>query len=187
MIHQSLGDTGHLLIIISFVTSLVAAFAYFKATINKEIGQDSWIKFARISFIIHGFAVIGVVSVLFAIIYNNYFEYHYAWSHSSVNLATHYMIACFWEGQEGSFMVWALWQALLGFVIIKTNKKWEAPVMTVFATVQAFLASMILTSLAGVFSFSWAFTNNVVPKARVKLNKHEFLIESIGRTLVNGN
>lgn len=149
MIHQSIGDTGHLLIIFSFVTSLVAAFAYFKATVNKEIGKDPWIKFARITFIIHGLAVIGVVSVLFAIIYNNYFEYHYAFSHSSINLATKYMIACFWEGQEGSFLVWALWQALLGFVIIKTNKKWEAPVMTVFATVQAFLASMILGVVFG--------------------------------------
>lgn len=149
MTHQSLGDTGHLLIIISFVTSIVAAFAYFKATINKEIGQDPWIRFARMAFILHGLAVIGVVSVLFAIIYNNYFEYHYAWSHSSVNLPTEYMIASFWEGQEGSFMVWALWQALLGFVIIKTNKKWEAPVMTVFAFVQAFLASMILGVVFG--------------------------------------
>lgn len=149
MIHQSPGDIGHFLIIISFVTSLVAAFAYFKATVNKEIGRAPWISFARIAFIIHGIAIIGVVSVLFYIIYNNYFEYHYAWSHSSINLATHYMIACFWEGQEGSFMVWALWQALLGFVIIKTNKKWEAPVMTVFATVQAFLASMILGVVFG--------------------------------------
>lgn len=147
--HEELGNTGHLLIIISFVTSLVAAFAYFKATLNKEVGQDSWIKFARITFIVHGLAIISVAAVLFAIIYNNYFEYHYAWSHSSLNLAAHYMIACFWEGQEGSFMVWAVWQALLGFVIIKTNKKWEAPVMTVFAIVQAFLASMILGVVFG--------------------------------------
>jgi cytochrome c-type biogenesis protein CcmF len=36
------------------------------------------------------------------------------------------------------------WHALLGIVLINTNKFWEAPVMTVFALVQAFLASMIL-------------------------------------------
>ena len=149
MIHETPGNVGHLLIIISFITSVVAAFGYFKATNNHEIGKQPWIRFARYAFLIHGVAIIGVAVTLFYIIYNNYFEYHYAWSHSSLNLATHYMIASFWEGQEGSFLIWTVWQALLGFVIIKTNKKWEAPVMTVFATVQAFLGSMILGVVFG--------------------------------------
>lgn len=149
MIHEAPGNLGHLLIIISFITSLVAAAGYFIATNKNEIGKGSWIRFARYAFLVHGVAIIGVAATLFYIIYNNYFEYHYAFSHSSLNLATEYMIASFWEGQEGSFMIWAVWQALLGFVIIKTNKKWEAPVMTVFATVQAFLASMILGVVIG--------------------------------------
>ena len=96
-------------------------------------------------------AVIATAVILFMIIYNHNFEYHYAWSHSSVNLAVHYMVACFWEGQEGSFLIWTLWNALLGFVLIGTNKKWEAPVMTVFALVQVFLTSMILGIVIGDF------------------------------------
>jgi len=149
MVHELPGQAGHLLIIISFITSLVAAVAYFIATQKNEIGKQPWIKFARYAFIIHGLAIISVAGILFFIIYNHYFEYHYVYSHSSLNLATEYIIACFWEGQEGSFMTWAIWQALLGFVVIKTNKKWEAPVMTVFAVVQAFLASMILGVVFG--------------------------------------
>ncbi len=148
-IHLGIGNAGHLLVIISFVTSLIASFAYAKASLKNEIGKDPWVSFGRNFFIAHGLAVIATVVILFAIIYNNYFEYHYAWSHSSVNLAVHYMIACFWEGQEGSFLIWTLWNALLGFVLIYTNKKWEAPVMTVFALVQAFLTSMILGVVIG--------------------------------------
>lgn len=148
-VHTSIGNIGHLLVIISFITAIVAAISYGKASLNNEIGKGSWIKFGRISFWLHGTAVFGTAAVLFIIIYNHYFEYHYAWSHSSRNLATHYMIACFWEGQEGSFLVWSVWNAMLGFILIKTNKKWEAPVMTVFATVQAFLASMILGIVIG--------------------------------------
>ncbi|WP_420384889.1 heme lyase CcmF/NrfE family subunit [Roseivirga sp.] len=143
-VHTTIGNIGHLLVIISFVTSIIAAFAYGKAALNNEIGNASWIKFARYTFWIHGTAVLGTAVTLFLIIYNNYFEYHYAWSHASKDLPVHYMIACFWEGQEGSFLIWSVWNALLGFILIKTNKKWEAPVMTVFAAVQAFLASMIL-------------------------------------------
>lgn len=142
-LHTGIGNLGHLLVIISFIGSILAAIAYGKSAVSNQL-NDSWTKLGRWSFWVHGTAVLGSAVVLFTIIYNNYFEYHYAWSHSSVNLAVEYMIACFWEGQEGSFLIWSVWNALLGFILIKTNKKWEAPVMTVFAAVQAFLASMIL-------------------------------------------
>lgn len=148
MIHTGIGNLGHLLVIISFISSIVAAIAYGRSSLSNEL-NNSWTKLGRWSFWTHGTAVLGTAVVLFLIIYNHYFEYHYAWSHSSVNLAVHYMIACFWEGQEGSFLIWSVWNALLGFVLIKTNKKWEAPVMTVFAAVQAFLASMILGVVIG--------------------------------------
>jgi len=148
MIHTGIGNLGHLLVIISFIGAILAAISYGRASMSNTL-NDSWAKLGRFSFLSHGIAVLGSAVVLFVIIYNHYFEYHYAWSHSSVNLATHYMIACFWEGQEGSFLIWSVWNALLGFILIKTNKKWEAPVMTVFATVQAFLASMILGVVIG--------------------------------------
>lgn len=150
-VHTAFGNIGHLLVIISFVASIVAAFAYGKAASTDNLSDNSWLKFGRYSFWIHGTAVLGTAVTLFLIIYNNYFEYHYAWSHASKDLPVHYMIACFWEGQEGSFLIWSVWNALLGFVLIKTNKKWEAPVMTVFAAVQAFLASMILGVVIGDF------------------------------------
>ncbi len=149
MIHTGIGNTGHLFVIISFVTSLLAAFAYFKASNAGEMGNQPWIKFARYTFYAHTVAVVSVFVILFLIIKNNYFEYHYAWSHSSTTLPLNYMIASFWEGQEGSFLLWLFWHAMLGLVIIRTNKKWEAPVMTVFAVVQAFLASMILGTVFG--------------------------------------
>lgn len=144
MVHTFIGDLGHLFVIISFVTSLVAAFSYFKVANSNNIDLQVWRKFARGAFYTHGVAVAGIVFCLFYIIYNHYFEYHYAWSHSSRNLPTHYMISCFWEGQEGSFLLWLFWNVVLGVILILTNKKWEAPVMSVFSLVQAFLASMIL-------------------------------------------
>ncbi|HCM74752.1 MAG TPA: cytochrome C biogenesis protein, partial [Cytophagales bacterium] len=66
------------------------------------------------------------------------------------------------EGQEGSFLLWIFWQALIGIVIIHTQKNWEAPVMVVFALVQAFLASMIL----GI----------VIPFADLKIGSSPFIL-----------
>jgi cytochrome c-type biogenesis protein CcmF len=142
--HYFIGNLGHLFVIISFVTSLVSAFAYWKSHVALAEEKEQWLKNARFSFYAHTVAVLGVVVSLFVIIYQHYFEYHYAYSHSSLHLPGEYMVSCFWEGQEGSFLLWIFWQALIGLILIKTQKEWEAPVMVVFGLVQAFLASMIL-------------------------------------------
>ena len=143
MIHETIGQIGHSLVIVSFVTAFLATFAYYKTTLENEFVED-WRQTARTLFILHLFAVIGVATTLFIIIYEHYFEYHYAFTHASRALPIHYIISCFWEGQEGSFLLWIFWQAVLGCLLMIKNKTWEGPVMTVFALVQTFLTSMIL-------------------------------------------
>lgn len=145
MINLFIGNIGHLFVIISFVLSLASAFSYFMVSKkDDDFAQKEWTQNGRILFYLHGVFVVAVIVVLFLIIYNNYYEYHYAYAHASKYLPVHYMISCFWEGQEGSFLLWIFWNAVLGIILINTNKKWEAPIMVVFALVQAFLASMIL-------------------------------------------
>ncbi len=160
--HYLIGNLGHLFVITSFVTSLVTVFAYFKSQFAAEEEKEQWLKNARISFYVHGLAVLGVVASLFIIIYNHYFEYHYAYSHSDSRLPLHYLISTFWNGQEGSFLLWIFWQAFLGVILINTQREWEAPVMVVFGLVQAFLASMIL----GV----------VIPFIEIKLGSSPFIL-----------
>lgn len=145
MVHYFVGDLGHLFVITSFIAAIASAFFYFKATAATSLEHKTfWLQNGMFSFYTHAIAVLGICVTLFIIIANHYFEYHYAYSHSDRNLPGHYLISTFWNGQEGSFLLWMFWQAVLGIILIHTNKFWEAPVMTVFALVQAFLASMIL-------------------------------------------
>ncbi len=140
MIHYFEGQLGHAFVIIAFVTSMLSAYGFFKGR-----NQDSeWTSFASKIFYLHTIAVFGVIGTLFYLITNHYFEYHYVFSHSSKILPTYYQISCFWEGQEGSFLLWMFWNAVLGIILINTNKFWKAPVMFVMALTQVFLASMIL-------------------------------------------
>jgi cytochrome c-type biogenesis protein CcmF len=162
MIHETIGQVGHVLVIASFVSALLATFSYFKASQASEVSGKDWIQTARTLFITHLLLVIGVASSLFVIIYQHYFEYHYAFTHSSLQLPTMFMISCYWEGQEGSFLLWIFWQAILGVILMIKNPKWEAPVMTVFALVQTFLTSMIL----GV----------VIPYIDLKIGSSPFLL-----------
>jgi cytochrome c-type biogenesis protein CcmF len=144
---MQIGDWGHLFVIITFFSSLVAAFSYYKSVScdPEDLGaKKSWKRFARIWFGVHAFSVLGIVAALFFIIHDHHYEYHYAWSHSSNHLPIEYMVSCFWEGQEGSFLLWIFWDVVLGAILLVINKDWETPVMAVFCLVQAFLASMII-------------------------------------------
>ncbi len=152
--HYFIGNLGHLFVIISFVAAVVTAFAYFKATTSTDITlKNQWLINGRTGFYIHAVSVVGICVTLFIIIANHYFEYHYAYSHSDKKLPSYYLISTFWNGQEGSFLLWMFWHAVIGIILIFVNKFWEAPVMTVFALVQAFLASMILGVVLPVIDF----------------------------------
>lgn len=149
MINTFIGNLGHFMTIVAFVSALTTAYAYIQYFRANEIEKASWKRFSRISFAIHGISAVMIAVSLFEIIYNHRFEYFYAYSHSSEALPVHYMISSFWEGQEGAFILWMFWNVVLGTVLIFTNKFWEAPVMIVFALVQAFLVSMILGVVIG--------------------------------------
>lgn len=155
--HLLPGQLGHFFIVLSIVASLIATFSYFKSS-QAKIEEDAvyWKRLARYAFITEVISVVAIFSILFYIIYNHLFEYHYAWKHSSLSLEFKYLLACFWEGQEGSFMLWSIWHCVLGLILIKTSKKWEAPVMTIISFAQFCLATMI----AGLYFFGWKMGSN---------------------------
>ena len=140
--HLFWGNLGHTAVVVSFITSILAAISYFIAERNPL--DASWGKIAKWSFHLHSLAVITIIATLFKIIYSHYFEYHYAWQHSSTDLPVHYMISCFWEGQEGSFLLWVFWQMVIGQILLRTAKTWLYPVMAVVMLSQIALTSMLL-------------------------------------------
>ncbi len=151
------GQIGNFLAILSFVASLLATIAYFKATQSHiPTVQQSWKRIARVSFLAEIISVIGIFIALYFIISNHRFEYKYAWQHSNYQLPMQYILACFWEGQEGSFLLWSFWHCVLGGIIILREKKWEAPVMTTISFMQFALATMVI----GIYFFDFKIGSN---------------------------
>ena len=79
-----IGNIGHFLVALAFCTAIFSAVSYFFSANNND--DKNWKKVGRISFWIHAAAVTGVFITLFIIIYGHYFEYQYAWQHSSRSL-----------------------------------------------------------------------------------------------------
>jgi len=138
------GKIGQFFIVLAFSASLLSTIAYFFASRKENLEDKSWRNLGRIGFLINWASIIGIGITLFYLILGHYFEYYYVQSHSSKQLPVYYIISAFWEGQEGSFWLWAFWQSFLGALLIWKAKTWERPVMTVVAFSQVFLTSMML-------------------------------------------
>ncbi len=142
--HLFPGHLGQIFVILSFGAALLSAVSYYFATTTSNKLDTSWLRMGRIAFYLNSISILGVGVLLFYIIYNHFFEYHYAWSYTSRSLPVYYIVSGFWNGQEGGFLLWTFWQAVLGNVLIWRAKSWEKPVMTVIAFSQVFLGSMLL-------------------------------------------
>ncbi len=142
--HLLAGQFGQALLWVSFLSALLATIFYFRLLSSKKERTIMWQRSARSFYFLHALSLIGVAVVLYYLIFNHYFEYSYIWQYSSRDLPVKYIISCFWAGQEGSFLVWALFQALVGLVVIRTAKDWEPGVMVFFALSQVFVTSMML-------------------------------------------
>ncbi len=143
--HLLPGKLGHFFVLLGFVSAILAAVAYYFATSPKQIAHHkSWNNIGRVSFLTHGFSVFAVIFTIFYLMINQYYEYQYVWAHVSADLPFKYIASAFWEGQEGSFLLWMFWHSILGFILMKTAKTWEAPVLATLAVIQVFIFSMIL-------------------------------------------
>lgn len=148
--HLFPGQLGHFFIIFAFIASLLSTIAFFISSgkIQRPEHRD-WLRFARAAFFAQVASLIIVFATVFYICSNHLYEYMYAYKHASLELEKKYLLACIWEGQEGSFLLWAICHAVFGSIIILRRntaslKGWEAPVMTVISMAQFFLLLMIL-------------------------------------------
>lgn len=155
--HLLPGQLGNFFILLSLFASAVSLISYVSATIHRNTESEAgWKKLGRIAFSIQIASVVAIFAILIYIIHNHLFEYHYAWKHSSRSLEFKYLLACVWEGQEGSFILWSLCQGILGIFLFRSSKEWESPVMSVLSLGQLSLATMI----TGLYIFSWKLGSN---------------------------
>ncbi len=141
--HLFPGEMGKFFIWLGFGTAIIATVFYIMAYYRKDHFKV-WKSAARGLYIVHALSMVTVAATLYYLIFRHYFEYAYVWQYSSMELPIKYIISCFWAGQEGSFLVWALWQSLIGLVLLRLARNWETPVMIVFSLSQIFVTSMLL-------------------------------------------
>ena len=141
-----IGKVGQLLTLAAFILALASLVLYGIAEARRKQDDQAsfWSKQGRIAFGLHALSVIGIFGLLLYMIVGQFYEYDYVYNHSSRSLPLKYVISAFWEGQEGSFLLWIFWHSILGLCLIRWTGKWEYPTMLVVGIAQVLLLSMVL-------------------------------------------
>ncbi|HLF62823.1 MAG TPA: cytochrome c biogenesis protein CcsA, partial [Saprospiraceae bacterium] len=135
------GILGRLAVVVCFVAALAGSIAFFKAS---QRDNTHWNRISRVYFGIHCASLLGIVGLLLFVMITHRYEYQYAWNHVSDALPMRYIFSAFWEGQEGSFLLWLFWHAMLGTVLLFRNDRWVNLVMAILLAVQCIIVSMLL-------------------------------------------
>lgn len=140
------GEWGRFATSLAFASALVALVFYLRSLhVKNAEGVARSRKIGNALFVAHSASIGLLIACLFYLIVNHRFEYDYVWKHSSLDLPMRFILSSFWEGQEGSFLLWSFWHAILGLMLIRFGpREWQAPVLAVISVVQAFLSSMVL-------------------------------------------
>ena len=144
------GQLGHFFVVLAFITALFSVIANIFRTYDKSL-NEGWKLTARSLYIIHALAVVGIFVTLLTMLIAHRFEYQYVWQHSKRDMSMNYILACLWEGQEGSTLLWLFWHSVIGLILMRRAKEWEAPVLTILSLVQVFLSVMLLGIYLGKY------------------------------------
>ena len=144
-----IGIAGHLSLILAFVAILGAAVAFFRAaSASPSLSDASRALRMRTGMWAWTAATVAVwfaAGLLWYTLLAHRFDYAYAYQYTARALPVHYLVSALWAGQEGSFLLWILYNALLGHAIVRWSPaSWRAPVLAIIAICQAFLLSMIV-------------------------------------------
>ena len=146
---------GSIVLSLALAASLMAMVMYF-LTFR---GYKNTINYARIAYHIMAMLVIVAATLLWYAILTHSWEYKYVYEYSSTSLKTGFLLASFWGGQEGSFMLWLLLTSIIGIVLQSYSSKrgdLEPRVMAVFTLSTTFLLIMVSPLFKNPFAYIWA-------------------------------
>ncbi len=124
----------------AFLALCASTFSYIQSIRGKETARTQ----ARQFYALAVFGVVAASAMLLYLILSHNFGIHYVFSYSDRTLPIGYLIATFWAGQEGSFLLWLLWGMLIGLALIRYARHYEDRTLVVYNLT---LASLLLILL----------------------------------------
>ena len=107
---------------------LASIYFYFRA----DRGHAEALPVARSAYAAFATCIVAAAGTLMALLLQHRFDVSYVNSYSSRDLPLYFLVSTFWAGQEGSFLLWCFWGAIIGLFVWRSAREQEAPVMIVY-------------------------------------------------------
>jgi cytochrome c-type biogenesis protein CcmF len=121
------------------LAGLASIVLYFRA----DRGHADALPMARSAYAAFATCIVAAAGTLMALLIQHRFDVAYVNSYSSRDLPLYFLISTFWAGQEGSFLLWCFWGAVIGLFVWRSARELEAPVMIVYLSTFVGLVAII--------------------------------------------
>lgn len=115
-----------------------------------QVGPDPLLRWARRAFLAAFLMILATEAVLQYALITGRYDLQYVFNFSERSLPLWYKIAGAWAGQEGSFLLWAIWTGVYGLLLMRTAGSYERWVMMVY--------SALTLCLMGILAYQSPFT-----------------------------
>jgi cytochrome c-type biogenesis protein CcmF len=131
--------SGDILIYISFGAALVSLVLYLISGDDKKLR----LQVARFFYYIFAASAAAAMIYLIYLFLDNRFEFKYVYGYSSRDLPFWYKLSAAWAGQEGTFLLWIFFAAVIGLWVMFRARKNESTLMPFFIFAQIFIFIMM--------------------------------------------
>ena len=172
---------GGILVKVGFLSALVATVFYYREHRTQQ-GRD--LVFARYGFHLAVVSLMSAFAVLIYFILTHQFQYTYVWNYSSTDLSLPLLISTAYAGQEGSFMLWALYTSIIGVFLMQycSKKDYEPQVMAVYSLILSFLMLMLIVK--NPFAFIWdTFPQDLVQSGPIPAGIGNYVVLDAAKNL----
>lgn len=140
---------GALLLMAAFAFGLAGTFGFFRAA----RGHRQSVNWARVSYICFSVLIASSCGLLVYYLVKGDFSYRYVYKYSSSQSPLLYLISAFWAGQQGTYLLWLLFLALLGYFLIYGAGRYANWAMVFYGLIISFfgLVLIVLSPFARVF------------------------------------
>ncbi|MEW6412241.1 MAG: cytochrome c biogenesis protein CcsA [Candidatus Zixiibacteriota bacterium] len=134
---------GDLLIFLGFAFNILAGVFFFLMA----RGNKSYESLAKKSY--HAFTISTVLAsaYLFYLFFSHNFAIKYVHDYSDSTLPFFYLLSAFWGGQEGTYLLWLMFNAFFGYIIIYNGEQYRNWAMVIYSSVNLFFL-VLLTNLS---------------------------------------
>lgn len=146
---------GNILLTTGLLASLFTIVMYYFSM--RGYGNSK--SLARIGYHTTAIMVIAASALLLHAILTHQYQYNYVYNYSGSGLPTGLLISTFYAGQEGSFMLWLLFTAIVGLILLEYTSKrgdLEERTMFFFGLAVTFLLIMVNPLLKSPFNYIWS-------------------------------